>query len=87
MGLAVAGAVLGLLALGFLFATLAAALATALPVWLSLLLVTVLLLVTAAALGLMGLRKVRSATPPVPELALTEAKRTTQVLRGNGSDG
>jgi uncharacterized membrane protein YqjE len=77
-------AIFGLFALGFLLATLAAALATALAVWLALLLVSVLLLVTVGALGLIGLRQIRSASPPVPEQAIAEARRTTEVLRSNG---
>jgi uncharacterized membrane protein YqjE len=85
--LVVGGAILGLYALGFLLLTVAAALATALSLWLSLLIVALLLLGLAGVLGLVGARKIRSATPPVPEQAITEAKRTTEALKGNGSHG
>ena len=84
IGLLVGAAVFAVFALGFLFATIAAALATFLPTWLALLVVTVFLLVVAAIVGLVGLRRVRRGTPPVPEQALAEAKRTTEVLRSNG---
>jgi uncharacterized membrane protein YqjE len=83
IGLAVGAAVLGFLGLGFLFATIAAALATFLATWLSLLIVTVSLFVVAALLGLVGLRSIRKGTPPVPEQAIREAKLTTTALKGD----
>jgi hypothetical protein len=80
------GAVLGLFAVGFLLATIAAALATALPTWLALLLVGLgLALVTAFALAV-GVSLLRRGTPPVPEQALAEAKLAADALRGNGRD-
>ncbi len=85
--LAVAGAIIGLYALGFLLLTVAAALATALSLWLSLLIVAIVLLALAGTLGFVGAGKIRSGTPPVPEQAITEAKRTTEALRSNGSHG
>ena len=83
-GLAIGGAVVGLYAFGFLLLTVAAALATFLPTWLALLAVTVFLLAVSATLALVGLKKVQRGTPPVPEQALEEAKRTTEALRSNG---
>src|ERR671918_2322565 len=56
-----------LYAIGFLFATIAAALATFLPTWLALLLVTIFLLFVAAVLGAIGVKRVQRGTPPVPE--------------------
>jgi uncharacterized membrane protein YqjE len=86
VGLAVGAALFGLFALGFLFATIAAALATFLSTWLSLLIVTVFLLLVAAVLGLLGLRRIKRGTPPVPEQAIREAKLTTEALKRNGTD-
>jgi hypothetical protein len=86
IGLLVAAAVVGLFALGFLFATIAAALATFLPTWLSILIVTVVLGALAAGLGLAGVSRLRSATPPVPELAIEEAKLTTAALKSDGRE-
>ena len=83
IGLAIAAAVFGLYAVGFLFATLAAGLATFLSTWLALLIVSVFLLVLTAALGLLGLRSLRRGTPPVPEQAIREAKLTTNALKGH----
>ena len=86
IGLAVGAAVFGLFALGFLFATIAAGLATFLPTWLSLLIVTLFLLLVAAVLGLLGLKRIKRGTPPVPEQAIREAKLTTEALKSNGSN-
>ena len=85
IGLLLGAAVFGVYALGFLFATVAAALAEALPVWLALLIVTLFLLVVAGVLAALGLARVRRGSPPVPEQAITEAKLTTQALKSDGS--
>ena len=79
-----AAATLALFGLGFLLATLADALDSFLPRWLSLLVVALLLLVLAAILGLLGLRSVRRGTPPVPEQAIEEATATTRALKADG---
>jgi Putative Actinobacterial Holin-X, holin superfamily III len=84
VGLAVGAAVFVLFGLGFLFGTLAAALATFLSTWLALLLVTVFLFLLAGVLGLIGLKRIKSGTPPVPEQAIAEAKLTTEALKSNG---
>ena len=86
LGLALlAGAVaIGLYGIGFLFATITAGLATFLPVWLSLLIVTLVLLATAGLLAFLGLRNVDRGTPPLPQQAIDEAKLTTQALKSNG---
>jgi hypothetical protein len=83
IGLTVAAAVVSLYAVGFLFATIAAALATFLPTWLALLLVGIFLLAVAAVLGLVGLGRIRRGTPPVPEQAIEEARRTTEAIKSN----
>lgn len=84
LGLLAVAAFLGLFALGFGLATVAAALATFLSTWLALLLVTGGLLVIAGLLVVLGLRRLRKGTPLVPEQAIEEAKLTTEALR-NGS--
>jgi hypothetical protein len=81
-----AGALLVLVyGVGFLFATISAALATFLPVWASLLIVTVVLFAVAGLLGFLGLKRVQRGSPPVPEQAIDEAKLTTQALKSNGN--
>jgi uncharacterized membrane protein YqjE len=84
IGLGIAAAVLAVFALGFLFATVAAALATFLSMWLALLIVTVGLFVLTAVLGLVAVAKIKKGTPPVPEQAIHEAKLTTSALKSNG---
>jgi hypothetical protein len=70
--------------IGFLFATIAAALATFLPTWLALLLVTIVLLLGAGVLGLLAVKSLQRGTPPVPKQAIEEAKMTTAALKTDG---
>jgi uncharacterized membrane protein YqjE len=84
IGLAVGAAVFAVFGLGFLFATIAAALATFLSTWLALLIVTLGLFALAAILGVLGMTKIKKGTPPVPEQAIREAKLTTEALKSNG---
>ena len=82
------GAVVALLyALGFLLATVAAGLDAFMPRWLALLVVTLVLLVTAAVLGKLALGAVRRGSPPVPKQAIEEAKRTSEALKRDGTTG
>jgi Putative Actinobacterial Holin-X, holin superfamily III len=85
VGLAVGAAAVGLYGLGFLFATIAAGLAEAMPVWLALLIVTIALLLITTILALLAVRSLQRGAPPVPEQAIEEAKLTTQALKRDGS--
>jgi tetrahydromethanopterin S-methyltransferase subunit C len=85
IGFGVGAAVFGLFMLGFLFATIAAALETFLPDWAALLITTGILAVIAAILGVLALGRIKKGTPPVPEQAIEEAKRTSEVLKSNGT--
>ena len=69
-GLAGAGGVVALYGVGALIASAIAALALVVPVWLSALIVGVVLLLVAGVLALVGRRRLREATPPVPEQAV-----------------
>ena len=82
--LGIGAAVVALYAVGFLFATVAAALAIVLDTWLALLIVTAGLVVIAALLGLLARALIKRATPPVPELAIREAKLTSEALKADG---
>jgi hypothetical protein len=84
IGLGVGALVVVLYAIGFLFATIAATLDTFMPLWLSLLVVTLALFVTAGILGALAIGRIRKGTPPVPERAIQEAKLFTGALKGNG---
>jgi membrane protein len=83
-GLAIAAVVMLLYALGFAFSAAAAGLETTLPTWASLLIVAGALLLIAGVLGAFAAASLRKGTPPVPEQALEEARRTTEALRTNG---
>ena len=82
-GLGLAAAVLVVYGIGFALATAAAGLNEAFPVWLSLLIVTAVILVVAAILGYLALRTARKAVPPTPELAIEEAERTIGTLQSH----
>lgn len=86
IGLAVGAGVFALYAVGFLFATVAAGLATAMATWLALLIVTLGLIVIGAILGLIGVSRIKKGTPPVPEQAIREARLTTDALKANGNE-
>jgi len=84
IGLGAGAAVVALLALGFLAAGAAAAIALAVPVWAALLIVGGVLIATTGALVAFAVRSIRAGTPPVPEEAIEEARRTTETLRADG---
>jgi 4-amino-4-deoxy-L-arabinose transferase-like glycosyltransferase len=81
IGMGLGAAIFGLFGLGFVFATIAAALATFLSTWLALLIVTLGLFALAGLLGVLALGAIKKGTPPVPEQAIREAKLTTQALK------
>ena len=82
-GLALLAVVLVVYAIGFAFATAAAGLSEALPLWLSLLIVTAAILVLAAIAGLLARRSARKASPPKPSQAIEEAQQTVEALRSH----
>src|SRR5690349_1364384 len=65
IGLLASAGLLGLFGLGFMLAAIAAGLATAVPWWAALLIVTFGLFLLAAALALLGRAALQKATPPV----------------------
>jgi len=85
IGFAIGAAIFALFMIGFLYATIAAAIALALPTWAALLIVTGVLLLQVAVLGLLAKNRFEKGGPPVPEQAIQEAKLTTEALKSNGS--
>src|SRR2546423_8086112 len=85
IGLGIGALVFVLFAFGFGFATIAVALATAMSTWLALLITTAGLFALAALLGILALGRIKKGTPPVPEQAIEEAKKTSEALRSNGN--
>ena len=75
-------AVLGIFGLYWAFHFLALGLADwlGLKVWVGYLIVTILLFAAAGLLAFLGIRSVKKATPPKPELSLEEATKTRAVL-------
>jgi Putative Actinobacterial Holin-X, holin superfamily III len=84
IGLLAGAVAVALYGLGWLFATITAGLATFLPVWLSLLIVTLFLFAVAGLLAYLGIRSVNKGTPPMPQQAIDEAKLTREALKANG---
>ncbi len=76
----VAGAVLGLLALGFILWTVAYALSLVMPMWAGTLIVGVVVGIAAGALASAGLAKIRQVSPK-PEKAVGEVKEDVQWLK------
>jgi len=81
IGLLVGAAVFGWFLLMFLLAAAGAAWTLILPVWAAMLVMVGALGLVAGVLAAIGLAVVRKASPPVPEQAIEEARKTTEVLR------
>lgn len=81
IGLTLAAAVLGVLALMFGLAAGTAAIALVLPVWLALLAMFGGILLGAGVLGGIGIGLLRKGAKPVPEAAIEEAKLTREALQ------
>jgi uncharacterized membrane protein YqjE len=85
IALGLGAAVFLLFGLGFGIGAAAAGIATQTSAWVALLIVTGGLILLALLLGLFAVRAIKKGTPPVPEQALREAKRTTEALRSDGN--
>jgi Putative Actinobacterial Holin-X, holin superfamily III len=81
IGLLAGGALLAAYAVGFLLATVAAALALAVDLWLALLIVGLVLVLVTGLLAWLGVRSVQRAAPPLPEQAITEARLTSEAIK------
>ncbi len=79
-GLLVGAGFVGLFGLVFLFHTLARLIGVWLPVWAGYAIVTALLFVVAAVLGLLG-RKALQEARPAPERAIEQGRATVAVLK------
>jgi hypothetical protein len=81
IALLVGAAIFALTALAFGLAAATAGIATALPVWLSLLIMFGGLLLLALMLGAVGALLLKKGAKPVPEQAIEEARLTTEAIR------
>ena len=82
-GLAAGGAVLAVYGIGFVFAAVAAGLSEALPLWLSLLIVGLVLFLLAAVALYFAKRSASRVTPPQPTQAMDEAVRTVSTVKSH----
>jgi uncharacterized membrane protein YqjE len=80
IGMLVGAALFAFFLLALLLATVVALLDLVMPVWAALLVTAGIVLLVAAVLGLLGVRAVKKATPPVPEQAILEAKLTKEAI-------
>ena len=74
-------AVMGLGAFLVILAAAVAALALVLPVWAAALVVAVVLLIIAGVAALLGIGKIKKATPPVPQQTIETLKEDAQWLK------
>jgi hypothetical protein len=81
IGMFVGAALFAFFALAFALATMTAGLATAVPTWLALLIMTIALILLVALLVVVGRAAVRKATPLAPEQAIQEAKLTLEAVK------
>ncbi len=77
----VVAAVMGLAAFFVILAAAVAALSLVLPVWAAALIVAVVLLIIAGVAALVGIKKIKSATPPVPVKTIETLKEDAQWLK------
>jgi len=80
-GLFGGAAVLGLYGLGLLLALVVVLLDLAWPLWVALLVVLVVVLAAAGVAALLGRRKLKEATPPVPEDTVSSVKADVQTVK------
>jgi len=87
IGLAAAGAVLLLVALGALTATAIIALATTLATWLAALIVTIVVAVAGTTVLLVGIRVLRRGAPPVPVETVESVKEDVAWVKTRAKSG
>lgn len=63
------------------------ALSLVMPGWLAALLVSLVLLIAAAIVGLIGWRKLQSGLPPVPTESIDSLQRDLRAIKGTGKRG
>lgn len=86
-GLVVGAAVLGLAALGAITAAAILALATTITAWLAALIVAIALAALAGVLVLVGVKRLRRATPPVPVETVDSVKEDIEWVKTSAKSG
>jgi phosphoglycerol transferase MdoB-like AlkP superfamily enzyme len=83
-GMIVAALIVLLLFVTMLLTAAVLGLGEIMPPWLAALLVALVLLLVAAALGFLGYKSVQKGLPPTPERAMRNLERDVNVLKGSG---
>ncbi len=81
VGLLVGAGVIALYTFGALIATAIIGLSNAVAPWLAALIVSLVLLAVTAVLALLGIRRLKTATPPVPERALGNLQQDVDAVK------
>jgi uncharacterized membrane protein YqjE len=82
LGMFSAAGLLAFFGLAFLLTTVALLLDLAMPAWLAVLIVAVVLFAGAGVAALLGKKKVSEATPPVPERTIESVKEDIATVKG-----
>src|SRR5467141_3295737 len=80
IGLALGALIALFFMVGFAYAAVAAALATVMPTWAALLVVTGILLLQTVLFSIIAVVLVKRGTPPIPQQAIREARLTKEAL-------
>lgn len=86
-GLLAAAAVFGIVVLGALTAAAIAALSMVVDTWLAALIVAGVALLITGLLAMLGVSRLKSATPPVPEHAVESVKEDVQWVKARAKSG
>jgi len=86
LGLLVGALVFAIILIQVLVAAAILGVSTALPAWLAALLVAAGLVIVVAVLGLVGVRALKRALPPVPTETIKSVKSDVRIVKGE-SDG
>jgi Putative Actinobacterial Holin-X, holin superfamily III len=84
IGLLVGAALFAFFLLAVLITAAILGIATALPAWLSALIVAAALLIVTIVLALLGLKKLKQGVPPAPTETITSLKKDVNVIKGIG---
>jgi uncharacterized membrane protein YqjE len=82
-----AAGLLAFFGFGVLTATVILLLATAIKAWLAALIIAVVYFVVAGVMALVGKRKVKSGTPPLPEQAIASSKQDIEEVKARAKEG
>jgi hypothetical protein len=80
-------AILGLVAVGALTATAILALATTIAAWLAALIVAVVIAMIGGGLALVGIKRIRQATPPLPTETVESVKEDVEWIKTQAKSG